>query len=76
MLFLILATWLAFQTPAAPPAKDGYPSISNDGKHIVFISTRTGSEEVFVISVDGTGEKQLTNTRKRKMPLTGTKKAS
>jgi TolB protein len=66
MLFLILATWLALLMPATPSAKDGYPSISHNGKHIVFISTRTGSEEVFVISVDGTGEKQLTNDKEKK----------
>ncbi len=66
MPFVILAACLALLMPATPEQKDGYPSISHDGKHITFISTRTGAEEVFVISPDGSGEKQLTDTKEKK----------
>src|SRR5262249_36827220 len=66
MVLLLLAACLAWLLPATPEQKDGYPAVSNDGKHIAFISTRTGAEEVFVISPDGTGEKQLTSTKEGK----------
>ena len=38
------------------------PVVSPDGSHIAFLSNRTGADELFVISADGTGEKQLTFT--------------
>ncbi len=66
MQFAILAACFALLMPATPEQKDGYPSISYDGRYIAFISTRTGAEEVFVISPDGAGEKQLTDTKEKK----------
>jgi TolB protein len=38
------------------------PVVSPDGSHIAFLSNRTGADELFVISADGTGETQLTFT--------------
>ena len=40
----------------------GLPAVSPDGARIAFVSNRDGSEDVYVISADGTGEKRLTNT--------------
>ena len=37
------------------------PRWSRDGSRIAFISTRTGSPQVFVASADGSGAKQITN---------------
>jgi len=47
----------------------GQPVVSPDGLHIAFLSDRTGSDEVFVVSTDGTREKQLTNTPGEKSAL-------
>lgn len=44
--------------------KDGIrlsPSVSRDGKHIVFISSQSGSKQVFRIDLDGRNSKQLAN---------------
>jgi Tol biopolymer transport system component len=39
-----------------------YPSVSADGRYIVFISDRTGAPHVWRIDIDGSNVKQLTNT--------------
>jgi TolB protein len=36
--------------------------VSPDGSHIAYVSNRSGADDVFVISTDGTGELQLTHT--------------
>lgn len=44
--------------------KDGIrlsPGVSRDGKHIVFISSQSGSRQVFRIDLDGRNSKQLAN---------------
>jgi len=38
------------------------PSVSSDGRYIVFISDRTGSPHVWRIDIDGSNPKQLTQT--------------
>jgi TolB protein len=51
------------QAPASPPPRNGsLPAVSPDGSHIAFVSNRGGSEDVFVIAADGSGETQLTHT--------------
>jgi TolB protein len=40
----------------------GVPVVSPDGLHIAFLSNRSRADELFVISTDGTGERQLTTT--------------
>jgi Tol biopolymer transport system component len=50
----------------------GAPVVSPDGLHIAFFSNRTGAEELFVISTDGTGELQLTTTPDDKSALAWT----
>jgi Tol biopolymer transport system component len=42
--------------------RGGAPVVSPDGLRIAFLSNRTGAEELFVISTDGTGERQLTTS--------------
>jgi len=37
------------------------PHISPDGRRVAFVSTRSGSEEVWVVGLDGTGSRRLTN---------------
>jgi TolB protein len=66
MQFLVLATLLGLLLQNIPAQKDGYPSISPNGAYIAFISTRSGGEEIFVISPDGSHEKQLTNNKEKK----------
>jgi Tol biopolymer transport system component/DNA-binding winged helix-turn-helix (wHTH) protein len=45
-------------------ANDGpdnaYPSVSSDGRHIVFTSNRTGSSQIWRMDSDGRNQKQLT----------------
>ena len=41
------------------PAADSQPLFSPDGKQIAFVSTRTGSPQIFVMQVDGTLPKQV-----------------
>lgn len=48
------------------------PVVSPDGLRIAFVSNRTGAEELFVISTDGTHELQLTTTAGDKNSLAWT----
>ena len=66
MQFLVLATFLGLLLQNIPAQKDGYPSISPNGAYIAFISTRSGGEEIFVVSPDGSHQKQLTNNKEKK----------
>ena len=42
------------------PYYDSEPAWSPDGTRIVFVSNRTGSDELFVLNAEGGGLKQLT----------------
>src|SRR5215813_1940455 len=56
---------LAGQSPTPTPrpiTNGGLPAVSPDGKRIAFVSDRTGTDDVYVISIDGRDEKQLTRT--------------
>ena len=39
---------------------DSFPSWSPDGKMITFQSSRDGSFEIYVMNIDGSGQKRLT----------------
>ena len=39
---------------------DGYPTLTPDGKTILFQSDPTGNSEVYTVNMDGTNLKQLT----------------
>jgi TolB protein len=45
-----------------PIINGSLPSVSPDGKHVAFISNRTGNDDVFVISARGTDETPLTHS--------------
>lgn len=42
--------------------RDMYPSASPDGQQVVFQSNRTGSDQIFLMSMDGGETRQLTET--------------
>lgn len=41
-------------------ANDSYPKVSPDGTKVLFISTRDGNSEVYVMNIDGSNVKRLT----------------
>ena len=47
---------------------DIYPTVSLDGRYIVFVSNRTGASHLWRINSDGTGLKQLTNGSEESFP--------
>ncbi|MGH9659893.1 MAG: hypothetical protein ACRD96_15190, partial [Bryobacteraceae bacterium] len=45
-------------------AWDSQPRYSPDGKHIVFVSDRSGSDNVWVVNADGSGPRAITKEKK------------
>ena len=62
IIFFLLAAALANAQTQPVVSHGAHPVVSPDGSHIAFLSNRTGADELFVISADGTGETQLTFT--------------
>ena len=55
-------------TPNAPGVFDEYPTISRDGKIVAFLRRSDSTKsDVFVVNVDGSGLKRLTNTAEREL---------
>ena len=48
--------------------RNDFPSWSPDGRHLVFQSTRTGSDQIWSMLADGTHQQQLTRTGKNSLP--------
>ncbi|MBC86380.1 MAG: translocation protein TolB [Bdellovibrionaceae bacterium] len=44
-------------------ANNKSPTFSPDGRHIMFVSDRTGNYQLFLVNADGTNERQLTKDR-------------
>lgn len=69
------AAWVQEPKPVAPAEpvarpviNGGLPLVSPDGSIVVFVSNRIGAADLFVISSNGTGEVQLTNTPEYESP--------
>lgn len=45
-----------------PEIYSGYPTVSPDGKRIVFLSNRDGVDDLYLVGADGGGEERLTRT--------------
>ncbi|MGZ3374584.1 MAG: hypothetical protein ACXU9Z_14935, partial [Gemmatimonadaceae bacterium] len=58
--FLVLAARAGAQT-TTPVINGGSPLVSPSAPRILFESNRTGKNQLWIISADGTGERQLTN---------------
>jgi Tol biopolymer transport system component len=57
-----------------PPLNGSVPVVSPNGKEIAFLSDRTGGvDDVYVISVDGKNERQLTSTPEAEADLAWTR---
>jgi TolB protein len=48
------------KTSSGKNANNEDPSFSPDGRHIVFTSDRTGKNQIYVITTDGTSERRIT----------------
>jgi len=49
------------------------PVWAPDGRHLVFMSTRTGREQIYTMLADGSQVKQLTMQGKNRFPVWGVK---
>lgn len=65
-----VATWIQTASPTPTPITNGaQPIVSPDGQHIAFLSDRGGTEDLFVISADGSDERRLTNSKEKETGL-------
>lgn len=70
MSLLLLLFFLPAATAPANPVQGGaLPVVSPRGDRIAFLSNRGGSEDVYVISPNGRGEKRLTHTAEQETGL-------
>ena len=53
--------------------RNDFPSWSPDGRHLVFQSTRSGSEQIWTMLADGTHQQQMTRDGRNSMPNWGFK---
>jgi len=72
IVLLTLAASCASASAQQSTTHGGVPVVSPDGSHIAFLSNRTGADELFIISTDGTGERQVTTTSDEKNALAWT----
>jgi TolB protein len=60
LLLALSASHTQAETQRLINIRDMYPSVSPDGQQLVFQSNRTGSNQIFVMSMDGSEIRQLT----------------
>src|SRR5262245_22087093 len=61
-VLLALGIWPIALAAQQPVTHGELPSVSPDGSLIAFLSDRTGRSNVFVIGVDGSSERQVSQT--------------
>jgi len=59
LLILLNPDYVLAETQRLINTRDMYPNVSPDGKQLVFQSNRTGSNQIFVMNIDGSDLKQL-----------------
>jgi Tol biopolymer transport system component len=52
----------------ANASDNNWPTVSSDGRYIIFVSNRTGSNQIWRMNLDGTDPKQLTNANDPRWP--------
>jgi Tol biopolymer transport system component len=74
-LWVALLPGVAAAQQAAPSRVigGGLPAVSPDGSRIAFVSNRDGTDDIYVVSSDGTGQKRLTNTPENKNGIAWTR---
>jgi Tol biopolymer transport system component len=60
-LFIINADGTNSRPLTSDAILNGFPSVSTDGRFIVFVSNRTGAPHIWRMDSDGTNPKQITN---------------
>lgn len=60
-LFILGSSYSEAQTQRLINTRDMYPGASPDGKQLVFQSNRNGTDQVFVLNIDDSGIRQLTD---------------
>jgi TolB protein len=66
----LFAAGLALAAPPPAPVENGaQPVVSPSGDRIAFFSNRGGTDDLYVIGTDGTGEKQLTHSPENETSL-------
>ncbi len=63
-LIVSLSALPAALTGQQPATHGELPAVSPDGSLIAFLSDRTGANNVFVIGVDGSGERQISQNNR------------
>ena len=58
----------AAQSPA-PVAHGAYPAVSPDGQRIAFLSSRAGSDALYVMKTDGSGVRRISGNEKVDRPF-------
>ncbi len=60
-LWMMSAEGTGNQQLSISPTENGFPSMTTDGRHIIFVSDRTGFMNVWRMDSDGSNERQLTS---------------